>query len=497
MGKLLNFDYLNLNQQNIISEYLEFRKKGGVVSFNGFKAKKYISNIDVQLHLLKGQIGSMFFRIICGRCSIDSSKSHYEELTEDEKKRFNPDVFSHQDIKEEDYFYLDNKRSPSTLHSIYKEVKPFFYWILSKLDKEADIDKEKFEKFRTVQKNTISFLDQFPTNESEYPIHVEIKHKVKSFLTREQMIIVRDLLLNHIRSHNPLRDSCAWQLSCSTGIRPEELVNLRIEYFHIDEQGFIKINEKGWGILNLPASASKQGRSPSHPLYKTLVSNDTVAILNRYLKNLYSKQEKSVPRGKGYLFRPDINEIHLPYKTNFMKPIIRKIKTKLHFLDLDQRKDFELKAARRSMNNLIMGPRVKLNKSELDKDILEIAANYQMRHKPRLSISKKHYTEMISEDEFYEVLEHTIGFPWSTKSLNNWEIQYGYKNEDENTISKPHLVNSAIEKDIEISENTLNKIVLELNSQLEKLTSRPKSMTVKEWTVERNRLKKEIQKYNA
>ncbi|OIJ13812.1 hypothetical protein BKP35_08515 [Anaerobacillus arseniciselenatis] len=497
MNKNSCFDYLNNNQKEIINNYLTFRDNNGVVSFDGFKAKKYISNKEKTLKILKSEISCLFFRIICGRCSIKSSKSDFNQLTPEERKQFNPDVFDPINIEEEDYFFISKERSPTTLHSTYKKIKPFYYWILGKLDKKADEDNDKFREFRRTKKNVMAFLEQFPTNESEYPNDIILNKKVKSFLTREEMIIIYNMLLKNIKAFNPIRDASAWQLTCTTGIRPEEIINIRIEHFQLNAEGLIELNYRGWGILDLPAQASKRGMSPSHALYKTPVPYETVKQLNKYLTHLYLNQGKNVPKGKGYLFRPDVSNIERPYKKNFMWKIMNKMKPHLDFLSIEQRRDFELKAGRRSMNNLIMGPKVTLLPEDLNGKVQEMAANYQMRHKPNQTIAEKHYTQEISEDDYYRVLEHTINFPWNLKELEKWELKYGYKKplvtstKDDTTTKLPEEKTATAT----IAENNLTEVVSKLENQLHDLRVKPKGMTARQWMIERNQIKKEIRRY--
>lgn len=126
----------------------------------------------------------------------------------------------------------------------------------------------------------------------------------------------------------------------------------------------------------------------------------------------------------------------------------------------------------------------------INRKVQEIAANYQMRHTPaRQSIAEKHYTDAISEDNFYNVLEHTINFPWNYNGLAIWETKHGYKNEKEMIIE---YVNTSSEEKNELSKET-EDLITKYTQRLSMLKTRPKNMNVLEWTTERGRLIKHIE----
>lgn len=71
------------------------------------------------------------------------------------------------------------------------------------------------------------------------------------------MIEIKNFILSDPISVNPIKYATMWQLGCTTGVRPEEMQNVRIEHFLLDNNGFLKLNSRGWGLLRLPASASQ------------------------------------------------------------------------------------------------------------------------------------------------------------------------------------------------------------------------------------------------
>ncbi len=390
-------------------------------------------------------------------------------------------------VTKDDFFILSERYKTKTLTTIFASLKRFYYWILQDLQGEYIKDFEAVQEFRNTDNRITTFLSQFPSR-NEIPSDEKIIKKEKSFLTRKQMIFVKNRLNNDPRSHKPHRDSVVWELCCVTGIRPTELPRIKIEYFNLDENGFLSLNNRNWGILDIPREISKQEQSPSHELYKTPIPFHTVLEINKYLKKVYRLQDKEIPKGKGYLFRPKLNDINKPYSGNFVKDSIKRIKHDLNFLTDKQKDDFELKASRRSLNNLIMGYDVEL--PNINRKVQEIAANYQMRHTPaRQSIAEKHYTDAISEDNFYNVLEHTINFPWNYNGLAIWETKHGYKNEKEMIIE---YVNTSSEEKNELSKET-EDLITKYTQRLSMLKTRPKNMNVLEWTTERGRLIKHIE----
>lgn len=351
-NKSSTFECLNPKVQNLINKYIDFRSKGGVIFYNNFKPKKHVSHKEINLQTDRNLLANTFFTIIVGRSNI--SVNSHNQLSYKTKKVVSEYDFYPLRVTKDDFFILSERYKTKTLTTIFASLKRFYYWILQDLQGEYIKDFEAVQEFRNTDNRITTFLSQFPSR-NEIPSDEKIIKKEKSFLTRKQMIFVKNRLNNDPRSHKPHRDSVVWELCCVTGIRPTELPRIKIEYFNLDENGFLSLNNRNWGILDIPREISKQEQSPSHELYKTPIPFHTVLEINKYLKKVYRLQDKEIPKGKGYLFRPKLNDINKPYSGNFVKDSIKRIKHDLNFLTDKQKDDFELKASRRSLNNLIMG----------------------------------------------------------------------------------------------------------------------------------------------
>ncbi|MCM3584260.1 hypothetical protein M3182_00710 [Mesobacillus maritimus] len=490
-----NFTVLNSEQRKTIEDYLSFRAQGGRISHNNYRAKKYIANKEETIPKLRSALATFFFRIICSRCHIEQQpKMRYASLTHEEKKQYNPDIFNPLDVDVEDAFAFTAKSKTTTAVSVYQTIKPFYSWVLQRRKAEASTPEKWFE-FGQLERRIESFLNQFPANYNEVPADEKINQKEKAFLTREQMVLVRMKILNAPLSHNPYKYASIWELCCVSALRPYEVRKLRIEYFLLDSEGFLALNNRGWGVLHLPREASKQERSSSHPIYGTPIPPGTVKRINEYLRRLYKKQ-RNEPVGVGYMFRPEDLFPESGYKSSIIFDMTR-LKEQLDFLTLEQRRDFELKTARRSMNNLIDGFSVKLPIERLNGRIQKVAADVQMRHQIAGDIGEKHYTETISEEDFYTVLDLTINFPWDLNELAKWEKEI-YK-EDRGLISKPKnnkeeyaLSNHQVSPTHLIDNSELSARIMEIKKQLNKLRKRPKELSLEEWFEKREALEKEL-----
>ncbi|WP_316571354.1 hypothetical protein [Neobacillus sp. YIM B06451] len=476
------FHLLSKKQQAIIMEYISFIKNGGIIEYNGYKSRKILANVQKRTKKIMVHLSSIFCLIICGRCGIQEDIiENNRNYAEDYPTNFNPDKFDIFSINRDDFLFINRHRKDTTLINYGHSIRSFYYYLLQKAEEEAVMDEKNYRLFLSFNLRVKNFLKQFPT--SDYEIREDdINKRVKSFLTREQMIEVKDLVLRNPRSRDPLKEATVWMFCCKTGVRPEELPHIRIEHFLLDGNGYLKLNERGWGILAIPASVSKGGKSPSHKIYKTPICPETVKQINFYLSRVYKKQGPINAKGQGYLFRPDYTSPERSYKIDGRFTFIKELKPLLSFLSLDQRRDFELKASRRSMNNLIDGFDVDLSSFGITNRVQKVAADYQMRHREGEDIGEKHYTASISEDQFYQVLDKTISFPWNIEKLDAWEIKHGYKKLNLNR-SESIVVQSA-NNEVTKHEERLKWI----DERLKEIRSRPKELSLTEWISERNKL---------
>lgn len=480
-SKTSSYSILNKKQQMAIDEYLEYRRKGGKINFNGFRTKQKVANLGKTLKVMKEIISSAFVLIISGRCGLEEDVILNQNVQEHLLEQFNPDIFDFLSVSVQDFFSISSRREERTLTSYLQQLRPFYYYYLQMLKRKAVVNEQKHREFIGLEIGIDHFLDQFPRFNDEW-YEIDESKATKSFLTPEQMIKVKHLILSDPVSRDPIKYATIWQLCCSTGVRPAEIQNIRIEYFNLDESGFLKLNDRGWGTLQLPAKATKQERSPSHPVYGTIIPVDTVTQINKYLNRLYQQQGPLNPRGKGYLFRPNIANPELQYNT-VDKDFIIRIRPFLTFLSKEQRENFLLKSSRHSMNNYISNTFLPVE--QLNGQKQKWAAQYQMRHKPEGSTGDKFYSDLLSKNDFYKVLELTINFPWDLEKLEQWEIKQGYK--------KASIYSTVLEKELPAIEANHNYMehLRKIDQRLIELKTRPKSLSVIQWTLEVNKLKKQ------
>ncbi|UNT53338.1 hypothetical protein [Lysinibacillus capsici] len=475
------YDLLNLNQQKKISKYIDYRSKGGVVNYNGYTSKYQVANKVESLKVIKAKLSSAFVLIISGRCGIEED-FHKNPLHKNKTPiTFNSDVLDLLSIRVEDSFYITSKRKGKTLINYYHQLKAFYYYLLDELEEEALDDPNDFRLFSKQKRNIEKFLNQFPKRDIDLK-DSQINHKIKTFLTREQMVLIKQLILEDVRSNNSIKYATMWQLASTTGVRPQEFHKLEISHFHLDSKGYLLTDNDGWGLLSLPAKIAKQERSPSHPIYHTPIPRDTVKQLNQYISRLYMRQGEHIPRGKGYLFRKNDALPFYRYKKPIHFGFINRLRSRLDFIDDASKQDFIFKASRHSLNNTIMRTYINTDTS-LNGSIKQTAADHQLRHKPAKSVGEEYYMDDIGKEQYYQVLDATINFPWDLEELRKWEENKGYRIQKAINIEKVTLNEVFDEETKELQEQ-----LLVIEEQLLKLKEKPKPLTEQQWIATRQKL---------
>lgn len=436
------YDKLHHDLQQIIDDYLQFRESGLTIKSRIYTTKKRtIAHSDKNIKRIKSTISSVLFKVGQAR----------NELTNNTKQIYF-DLYS---LNQQDILPLREALSNTTLVTAHTTLLPFLGYLLELERKKALINND-MSKYSIIEMNFEDFLNQFPLDleDGDKP-PVE---KTKSFLTREQCIDVYNLLLSNPRGNLQLRNATMWLISVALGVRPEEMILLRIDDFLLDDNGFLTTNELGWGLLNVRKEVSKGEKSPSsHRQCKTPVPQNAVLLINNYLRWLYQKQGNNIPKGVGYLFRThaQVIESRLQASSN---EAINQVAPFLNFLTPEQQKDFEFKAGRRSLNTFFIKA-VDIMPETLKNWKLEKARQHQMRHAADASTQflttvqqartgSRHYTEDLSQEDYYAILDYIITFPWNKKELILWEIEKGYRNP--NTEININFKNELEKKDFEI-----------------------------------------------
>ncbi|WP_141770437.1 hypothetical protein [Bacillus sp. MUM 116] len=498
-NNLASYNFLNDEQQQMIDSYIEARENGVVISWNGYRPKRNVAHAELRLPETKHRLANVFFSIICGRCRLNYSNGTLDHLPNEELDKIDPDVFKVFDINIDDYACISKNRKTTTLMGIYRDLKPFYYWLLMRKDLEPKNTFDDYQNFESLKKNILTFLNQFPQRQSDAPAKEKIDRITKVFLTREELIRCRDTILKMYRSDLALRYAAIWVLCATTGLRPEELVHLRLDqHFVLDEHGLIALNDKNYGEMIVDKEAGKGEYSISHQKYNSPIPVAAVEQINLYLKDLYKRQGQHIPKGKGYFLRSHPMAYEKKLKV-LDKKFIRRLRVAADFLPPKKRENIILKSTRHSLNTLMKKTHIK--DDHLRDNVKELAMHYQMRHKPKgQSMGDKYYLEDISRDEYYAFLEKTINFPWNLELLKKWELSQGivtFENDEEYLLSeeKEELVQKGIEKDIEQSDTRkeLLKELEKIQESLRKLKVRDKKMEIKVWMETRKELQKRQQ----
>lgn len=428
------YPLIHVELQQLLDEYIEYRKAGRAVNYNNFSTNKKINNLEKQLKIIKGWLSSALYKIGLSRLTINN-----DELE-------TPIYFDIYTLNVDDFEAIKKGFKPTSRQTLFHNIRPFLYFIL-KNKKTRLKNIEEYLSFNSLELQFEDFLNLFPKNEEEIEDvdnQEELPKRInKSFLTREQIIDVYNLLLSDPRSNDPLKNATMWLIACVTGLRPEELLNLRIEHFELDEIGLLKVNARGWGVLRFPKEMSKQKLKGSHKIFGTPISSYTIHLINKYLLWVYKNQGNTRNKGYGWFFRPLLYLPEKKYKS-ISNQFIGRIREQLIFLEKEQAQDFVKKASRHSMNNLFVESFYVIPDKEL-KSKLEIARQHHMRHKGKNEIDNKiedetlsqartgreYYTADISIDAYYNVLEYVVGYPWDKQELILWEMKQGFRSLNE------------------------------------------------------------------
>ncbi|SFE91550.1 hypothetical protein SAMN05428981_11042 [Bacillus sp. OV194] len=435
-------EYLEEHQLALIDRYLNHRENYRPIKWEDktYYKGNGIKKTEQTKKRMRSIIATVFMKMIINRCGVkvvksdannwrpsrnlnDLSDAEFKKVIHHhEKKEFLRDML----LTEEDIQAYHQGLAAYTIWHNTHLIKPFLYWLLGQIEKDyplwrIDIEESReYFKKRQVLVSTLNLLpDQAPAKQ----------HKEKLFLSRENIIKVYQSLINLNptptgAANKGLKYATMWMCSHFLGIRPEELHELRIEHFKLDDRGFLQtINKQGYGILDLPKEPSKQEISPSHPILKTLVVPQLVKLLNVYIEYLYEFQES---RGSGYIFRP-LNLIRSPERNSrtYNNQWMKNYRNFFDFLTPSQREQMKVKTGRHSLYNLFR----KTGLRPVLEGVKTRAAEIQMRHDVFLSsgtTGEKYYMEDLHPKEYFAVVDEVLNYPWDLDELKKWEIEKGY-----------------------------------------------------------------------
>jgi len=431
---LLPYNMLNESQKRMIEKYLTARSNGSKITWEDkVYYKNAFSRPEKQSDNYRDRLARILWKMVCGRNGIPpvtEGKKGLEavrQLTKEELEKFNPDMLLLDSINEED---ISNYSKGLSAFTVYRDainlLKPFLYFLLMEVEKNYPIwrlDQEQGKQYYMKRVNLVSALNSLPDVKPKVETKKQ-KHKV--FLTRKKILqvyaaFVEDVSL--VAYKKGFKYAVMWMTGCFLGIRPEEFFELRVEHFILNKEGYIaQINDHGYGLMRLPADASKGKYSPSHPELGTLVVPNLVKLLNKYIEYLLEKGKLNKP-GEGFLFRGEGESEHYHWFNEY-KGFFKE------FLTENQLGAIEFKTSRRSMNQLFNKTGLKANLEGVKRRAKEV----QMRHDIFMNsgtVGDVHYSDEIQPNEYFYVVDAVLNFPWDNDELKKWEIENGLYEEEQ------------------------------------------------------------------
>ncbi len=458
-------NYLPNEILSTIHEYIRHRlSKTPGISIGGVSLVKkgFIKEENAEAH--RRALKNLFFDIITsiegiqfdGDTKLKFFWGHDVEILELEK--VSNTEFSLDDFDEECVSLLSEKYSDITLQKhLLNVLKPFYCFYLMK--KEKVLKKEK-------RKNKTSFEERYRMQEDFEDIKTAIldvfnnvvifepapDEKKKSYLTREQYA----KLYARVEEKYGIYKLVPLELGFRLGLRAKETTLVAVEDFWIDENGFLKTDENGFGWLFLPAAKCKGGKNGGAEERGKLIPPATVKLINEYLEELYKKcpfethkqdagrtfttifGKKVYETGHGFLIRDSRfpERFDKPTTKQTVQKFIRETRGECGFLTSNQKKYLHYHDGRHSLNEWIETAIVEPKLSKFT----DFVADFQVHHSSSGDIGKSNYRNKDIIDTYTAIINISINFPLELPALREWEIK--------------HLYREKYEKMIKIDENT-------------------------------------------
>lgn len=503
-----SYNLLTLDQKKWIQDYIDYRLAGSKIIFEDRPIyTKTMLNTDKVIQRKRNDIASFLTKVAAIRCGLDAT---HEVMIKSSKMNCEVLDLNQFDINRLDISKVVKGKPPGHINRLSKEATGFLYYQLMILEETYPswrTDAKQMENYHLRRSKLLSAINSFPEKNE-----MNLKKREKVFLERRQVIEIYQEIMRGGKKVpamlNYRRNATIWMVACFTGLRPEEMKELRIEHFALDEDGYLQKNKSRYGLLKFPREFSKGGYSPSHPQLGTLVVPQLVDLINNYLKHEIYKYQNT--KGKGFLFR---NSSLKGDEDGGLRSISEwlRIHKQLFTGILSQQEvsALQLKSSRHSMNNFF-------ETSNLDPKLSgyrKRAAQIQMRHdisKNSGTIGEKHYTDEISPFYYFSVVDKVLNFPWNLNDLQEWEVSNGYEqkkvsiktpnsfyefddgdNDSSSVITPTSVKEAAVTKEFsnieEIEENS--KRILEASrKETEKMSSEKKTL-IEELNVINQRLK--------
>jgi integrase len=480
------FDFLSNEQQSEIEEYLDFRS---TFELKGL-GSSYPVIFDLEQH--RRELSTAFMAFIFKRCGIPAHNI-IEVIKNPDllDPRFDNSKFNVTDIDASDIVFLKNNCGwmESTFFKRLTTVTPFLVYQWRKYKRT---NKEIAEKFEDI-------VESLPKKKSTRSGEFDLG---KLFLSREEVVAVYNFIKTSPNTKykiNNLRYATMWMLGFFAGVRPEEMILLRLKDFELNEDGFLKTDDEGWGMLWIAEERSKQKRCPSYEGYGNPLVPRLVELLNLYLSAFVYKYQSPGPDTDCFIFRPVPSKPDLAFKNSL--DFMKRFRHEFYFLDDDKRRKLELKTSRRSANNLISTTLFSVENEDLRGDIQKWAAQIFMRHALTGTLGDRHYRMPITPEQYRRVLDLTLNHPWTIDGVKEWELMHGYRKhsdvqEDSITDKQVRERIAEIKSKLETKHNEeIARLTQELDQAKEQynaLKKQPDNMSVKEWLWQRKLCQQKI-----
>lgn len=476
---------LSGEQKQLIDQYVDFRRNFQLVMYG--KVYHPVSTIgDKQ----KRELANVLTAILCRRLNISYQSLVTGRNNVIKPTGWDPTVWSPFDISREDIANLQTITGwkGSTLSDHIQRLKPFLAYLLMVIDEKCDSgDSQWTQKRDDYERRLRRLFSALAPNERKRSGAFDVD---KVFLTRQQILWVYRLIERRYSYRKGLTYKTMWMCGSFLGIRPTELMNMRIHDFKLNNDGSVWTDSDGFGVFNIPDERTKMGKTGSDPAYGISVVPELVRLVNTYLNEVvYSFQKRNVD---GWLFRPIPDQPEVSYRRTVTGWISR-FRESLTFLDEDEKGRFEFKTSRRSMNNLITMTKININDPKGLKQ--QWAAQLQMRHKLTGTMGDAHYTQALTKEERKHIINETLNFPWDIDELAKWEQHIG-QNSLTIVAGSRNSLNTSNEDDQgnvdEYETEELRTRLKALRDERLHLKSKPKDMDAWTWLAILSDLKKQI-----
>lgn len=441
----------------------------------------------------------------------------FVDITDDELDMYNPELFKWQSFNIKDIQALSDV--PSTLSEELGILKKFLTFCLMReegrisdgvLNENWNREKEdeEFRKFNHIKSNILRAFNQVPKYTNDKFDDEDTK---SVFLTREKYVNYFTTVYKTLGLKQALKIACGFIL----GLRRGELIEVAVEDFWIDENGYLKMDENQYGKLFLPAVKSKGCYSPSHRVFGTLIPPYLVRLINLYLREeLYTAHpfethkkirnktfigkngmKKVYENGHGYLFRPHNCGPERGYTRESIAVFISKIRTQIDFLNEHEKKYLSFHDGRHALNNWI--EKSNYSPAKLYQSRSE-AADLQMRHKRKKKakgdVGDQAYLDKFSFEVYLEIIDQSINFPMDWDKLFNWEKIHGYLEGSVNQIKKESIQKENVSQPVLFNRSELEGQINLLKNQLQESVNRPANLSITEWLKTRTHYEFELKK---